>query len=603
MSASFLKFQAVICVVVAQILWSSVAFARSGVAGPLGRMVNPSICESLQACVLKLETWDLDEDYSGHLPYEITRIGAKLAQYGAEATVRLIALLNHQSVEVRDRAALALGFRNVIHEKYLPALIRAHQNKVRNLPMPIMLTQQAEAVEYLLSHMRTWSETWEYGFSRALARFPQLTAVPMAEALSCDLPCSETMTSEIFFAFRFMDVVPMDVVPIFIRHLNNPSIPVYATWWTINIVGEMGERAGPITPDLVRLAWLDGNIGRAATEALLDLKHPLGVRPALKHLRKVGAIDGFVEKIVEQGPAAAQAAPAFVEMLSDHEPWRGAFVYAWALGAMGYEPAVRVLGEALDSPDWLVAYYAIEALTRLGAYQYMGKLILVADDHYAAPVRSAAKRNVTAMDGEFYPPEGVYGENENYLVTDILTIDHAQCGPGRIDTSGKVPRLIVDSALKRSPRSKRTIAPVPIGIPDPGDDRPVSAALKVPDGWLVGTNMGEWGGALYFIDHRGKKETILDANIFDIWRDRRGRIYFATGVDHLMYSRSASVWRLARNKGSKYVAERVLRLTDAPDQTIKARGDLVVVISDLSAVGLKRGKPVRVDCVLPDSGE
>lgn len=79
----------------------------------------------------------------------------------------------------------------------------------------------------------------------------------------------------------------------------------------------------------------------------------------------------------------------------------------------------------------------------------------------------------------------------------------------------------------------------------------VSHAIKVKNGWLVGFNHGEWGGALYWYSHDGKKhQKISDAQIREFFHSPEG-IFATEGVYHTMYMQG-SVIRITPISSSPY---------------------------------------------------
>jgi hypothetical protein len=117
--------------------------------------------------------------------------------------------------------------------------------------------------------------------------------------------------------------------------------------------------------------------------------------------------------------------------------------------------------------------------------------------------------------------------------------------------------------------------------------RRASAATSVDDGWLVGFNEGEFGGALYWFSRDGKRSyPISDDQIVDFF-SLAGDIYAIEGLAHLSASRG-SILRISRPKaGAPWRAQSVVALPYAPYAVaVRRDGTAMITLSDsLVAVG------------------
>lgn len=90
-------------------------------------------------------------------------------------------------------------------------------------------------------------------------------------------------------------------------------------------------------------------------------------------------------------------------------------------------------------------------------------------------------------------------------------------------------------------------------------------ALKIPNGWLVGFDRGEWGGALYWFSENGKsKYLIADGNIHNIISLNK-KIYITQGLAHLG-SDSGSISEVELNNG-KWIKTKTQILNGCPFQS------------------------------------
>jgi hypothetical protein len=99
-------------------------------------------------------------------------------------------------------------------------------------------------------------------------------------------------------------------------------------------------------------------------------------------------------------------------------------------------------------------------------------------------------------------------------------------------------------------------------------------AVKMGDGWLTGSNRGEWGGELVFVDASGNSEILLNDNIHDIYKTDNGTIVVA-GLSHLA-SNSGRIFLVTKN-GSSINYRILFGLDAAPEESWMAdSGDLYI---------------------------
>jgi len=98
------------------------------------------------------------------------------------------------------------------------------------------------------------------------------------------------------------------------------------------------------------------------------------------------------------------------------------------------------------------------------------------------------------------------------------------------------------------------------------EQKGLSDAIKVKDGYLVGFNRGEWGGELCWFSKNGKEKDEMFGSMFSppvvqfIKRDNK--IYAITGLAHLGMS-FGNIIKIEK-KEKKWIAEVFLKLPDAP---------------------------------------
>jgi len=122
---------------------------------------------------------------------------------------------------------------------------------------------------------------------------------------------------------------------------------------------------------------------------------------------------------------------------------------------------------------------------------------------------------------------------------------------------------------------------VPKFTPETGKFRRVAASLKVADGWLVGFNHGEWGGALYWFSPDGtEKYEISKGNIVDFIQ-ASNRIFAISGLAHLGLSEGSILSISQSSNQTPWQITNRWRLPQAPEVVIQhPDGDLLIALSD-----------------------
>ena len=91
-----------------------------------------------------------------------------------------------------------------------------------------------------------------------------------------------------------------------------------------------------------------------------------------------------------------------------------------------------------------------------------------------------------------------------------------------------------------------------------------SLTLDVTDGKLIGTNHGEWGGELGFVNDR-VTQTIIDDNVLAVVK-RGNRIYAVTGLPGR--AKGDFLWEVSRATDGRWSARPIWRLPGTPHEVV-----------------------------------
>lgn len=110
-----------------------------------------------------------------------------------------------------------------------------------------------------------------------------------------------------------------------------------------------------------------------------------------------------------------------------------------------------------------------------------------------------------------------------------------------------------------------------------------AVALRVADGWIAGSNRGEWGGELVFISDSGDQQIIADTNVEDVHL-LGDRVVAVTGLAHLGIS-EGDILQLSRSESGIWTSAPWRSLPGAPQSsTLVETGELLVNVANGGSV-------------------
>ena len=126
------------------------------------------------------------------------------------------------------------------------------------------------------------------------------------------------------------------------------------------------------------------------------------------------------------------------------------------------------------------------------------------------------------------------------------------------------------------------------------DETPV-VAVQVGEGWLLGSDRGEWGGALIYRSPEGKDTTLIKDNIEDVYKFPFGYVV-TTGLSHMGLN-DGSIY-VVTNENGEFKAEKLHGLVSAPKTSwiLDNGGLLINMWGGVSAIFSTDGSLRRVNC-------
>lgn len=270
------------------------------------------------------------------------------------------------------------------------------------------------------------------------------------------------------------------------------------------------------------------------------------------------------------------------------------------LGQLGDTESIPVMRAALgDSRSWWLQAAAAEALGELGPAGgvALDELTAAATEHWSFAVRAVAKRAAEQVAGgsppelerrSVVPPRDPgYPEVSAPLLGSPRTSSYRTFEPWSVSLGGE--RIEFKSQHLEVASLPRELESFDLAqwFPDAPGIGPwrtqLTAVEKVGSGWVLGTDVGEFGGGAWFVTADGRARTLLSQNIIGAI-EFKGVRYLLQGLGH-MGSPDGSILRIDETPGG-VALRRMVELSFPPhevavvgDHLLQATPFGVVVVS------------------------
>ena len=531
-------------------------------------------CTGVDDCLQRLS--DPPEDAP-----ELTRLVEHIAKMGDSAAPDLVALLGSADRDTANRAARTLSAMESIDPALLPDIIAALDLELDVLPAALVRIGTSEAAAEAVRRLfdASASESGDERWAFLVSRFGAQVIPPLMASLDCESACALQRSRQIAAVLGHMnEPTRAAAVPAVQRALEEHASDRERLLGAIVLVTAIGRPAIALESNLMGLRGALPEYPWAISEALqaigsefaaVGLSDALDSTPSSEQLRELAAL----------GPAAAYAEPSVIRVLANPDPELQTAA-ARALGFMGSNAAVRPLITAMQKRGFPVLNaVAAESLGRLGAADASPALKQISARHWHPRVRQAAQQALAHVaSGEPYVAERDAGN----FAFDFFEFHRPRT---------RMP-ICEQPAIARRPESASTKRDSDTHVawlsqqayslamfePDGADAESApgradylmgpntpQVALRVAAGWLLGANLGEWGGELVYAADDGRKQRVLDGNIEDIY-NLGGQVIALGGVAHMIINEGA-VHRLRLSAAGEWSAEPWLQLPGAPESS------------------------------------
>lgn len=313
------------------------------------------------------------------------------------------------------------------------------------------------------------------------------------------------------------------------------------------------------------------------------------------------------------GRAGRSAGPKVIELMNGAD-WDLRIAAATTLGEIGYQPASEsLIAAARNSSDVRLQWVAVRALGRLRAVDARPVLALLARSHWYSPVRDA---DTVALQEIALPPPVPDADNaerrsiNRFWAWWSMGSTAPECErvavktrkvPGELNGNADVGGIQLESLAYVMPERYSPPPPPPPPTSElepqraadvqPPKMRVPDVALHLDDGWLIGSDDGEWGGELMYIDDAKRMEVVAIQNIQGLHR-LGSRVVVVSGLAHM--SNYGAIYELVR-QGTDWRIQPWRGLPAAPaGSSMTTSGELLVQTSGGGAILITPSGAMRV---------
>jgi len=245
-----------------------------------------------------------------------------------------------------------------------------------------------------------------------------------------------------------------------------------------------------------------------------------------------------------------------------------------------------------EEDDWKLVYAAVRALAELKAQGSLGLLKSVHDSHWYPPVRAIAGAAMGHIETgselpelNWWPNGAVEGSPRSCRDVKEKTVAEPKSQKLYVKQHKRAMKRLTYGASVRSYGPPEDAQPDKHGFIEVNQDNMVEhvaeikqvpdVALKVADGWLVGSDRGEWGGELIHIPERGAGNVLYEENIEDIYL-LGSQLVATSGMAHVMIN-DGFLLRIDKNDTGRYMATPWKRLPASPATSWLIEGGKLLV--------------------------
>jgi HEAT repeat protein len=471
-------------------------------------------------------------------------VAAKLQALGSMTIPYLLPLLRDRNGDIRDLTSYTLRNMEGLTEKHLDLLIESCRRDGGWLPTAIAKIGTPQAVTFLVAEL-VRDRTPMTQFTGAIEILGEKAVPQLIQVYQEEKGWDDKLEMTMISVFTELGEKAVAAIDPLLEIANDEAARRSKRMHAINTIGSIGIAARRAVPSLQKLQQNgDEQIRVAAVAAIISIGSPEATPILLERLKGAdGSLQkiGLIFEIVSLKPDGKAVGSTIAKFLTDIDG-EVRTVAAIALGYAGYQEAaddlIHMLGE---EEDWRIVFGAAGSLGRLKSKEAMPSLTLVSTDHWYPPVREAALKAIKAVRGgvivdaqvrsdfhaEFFSYSRVGWEVESLEEDEANLIQFPMAAIAE-------PSSIV--TLKANQKAEM------------GEQ----CGIEVNDGYLIGSDRGEWGGEIRFVDFKGHSRVIVRANTEAIYQTSQG-VMAVTGLAHLG-TNNGCVYKINKGADGRWTA-------------------------------------------------
>ncbi|AVP97267.1 hypothetical protein C7S18_08700 [Ahniella affigens] len=555
-------------------------------------------CDTLDSCLVALHARTAGDDQQ-HRDADLA-LKTRLQSFAPEVVPGLVEALSDANLSVANLAARTLADIPEVDAGYLPEIQAGLDRDLDDLLFVLCdMSGEAPMRELVARYVAADSARHNsegYALRNCAKRaFPHIIA-----AARCQPECNPDQYDKLARLMRTLDDSRVELAPDLLAIAEAPETSEQVAIGALTIIAGLEIEAPNLGPDLLKLREARPELANAVEQALIGVRASAAALSFAARLEK--APDVLVLRdLAEIGHAGAGASGVVVQLLH-HEDSEIRAAAATTLGFIGDPSAADALIPLLDDPtDARLNWAAADSLGKLQSHSAIDALESTASKHWYPPVRFAAEQaiqhiihgsgrddaqRVNHFPSLFFRFFDIGRDLPRCERPDVEIVNEPDSEKRyAYDDPGLAEQLAFDLEgddfveAPPDPNEPANNAPKPryqnfIRVPKKIPQEPI-VALQVNRGWLVGSNQGEWGGALAFVSDHSPTQIIIKENVVDIHRFGN-QIVALTGLSH-MASNEGQIFQLTQSADGQWSAKGWRRLPGAPERAqLTTQGELLI---------------------------
>ncbi|MEN6426809.1 MAG: HEAT repeat domain-containing protein [Phycisphaerales bacterium] len=501
----------------------------------------------------------------------------RIRDCGPEAIPHLLALLkDDKDAEVCELTAYILRDMEGLTEEHLDALIESRRRGNMSIRPAIARVGTSRAIAFLIEDLKT-AKRCDPEFVAAFQILGEQGGACLLDLVKSGPKDSglQMALGDIFYWLGYRAKSAVTPLTDVVSSRQGDETAVRCAVLALGGLGPRAREAGPALKQLANDA--PESLGQTVNQALVGIEVSEVVEAFWTRLEGQPDRTVFLDIMSLRGNGRG-VGPALVRYLRHGDIFEQAYA-ATALGYIGFVEAIPDLIQALQADNRWLVYASVKSLGRLHAMEALDPLNKIAQGYWHPAVHEAAIIAVRVIRGEASYESTTHPMEEfrDYMLADV---------PGHHESPDIPPpgsnRFYAEQKGQLDPdQLKRFAYQWEVNPSRGGETHEIvpNVGIVVDGGYLIGSDQGEFGGDLLFVDLQGKRTRVLRANVHGIHRMTCG-IIVVTGVNHLS-TNVGTLFKVSKGTDGVWQANRWKELPSAPIASgVRPSGNLFVACTE-----------------------